>query len=75
MPGVLLLFLQAPLTQSIFDVKRKLGSLSAIMGNIIFQKKGSIYIFKKINSRSEAMTSNAIFLSSFQYPEPSELTQ
>lgn len=30
-----------------FDVKRKLNSLSAIMGNTIFQKKGSIYIFKK----------------------------
>lgn len=29
------------------DVKRKLGSLSAIMGTIIFQSKGSIYIFKR----------------------------
>lgn len=29
-------------------LKRKLGSLRAVMGNIIFQRKGTIYIFKKL---------------------------
>lgn len=29
-------------------LKRRLGSLSAVMGNIIFQRRGSIYIFKKL---------------------------